>query len=459
MNAFKNFPTTTMLLLGLGLLFAYPQSTLAQTTTDTQPAPVVPSTKQHNLLSAVASYRDDIRQSVLLASQQPQVLTQLARQQAQTQQAFAGLIQPFAQTKQGWFYDMARFPDALHALATLPVGSDKATVQAITKTLPADLQETAWKLYRHHNADMVQADQLNQQADQAFDRLLAPLDASTQSAFRQLLNTPDVLSLLTSQLDQTTQLGQSYQADPDGVSQQLATLHDKQEAQNKQELAEYQRELSQDPQAQQELQQAGQAYAQANGYSANGISPNPAWPSTPYYGQNPYSYWFGYPYWYGSPMWYPSAWGYGAGFYYGLGGNMVVFGLPSIGFSNWFFNRGYGYYPHLYNRFNTYYNGNIGYHRYWSPSNSGFMYSAHRAFTPTNSIVGGRPNWIGGTHGVSTPGGLSSGSGRVSAPMGRFNSGSFGGMRSFGGGFSGGRSFGGGGFGGGGFHGGGRGGR
>ncbi len=458
MNAFKNFPTTT-LLLGLGLLFAHPESILAQFTTNTQPAPVIAAPKQHDLLATVASYRDDVRQSVLLASQQPQVLTQLAQQQAQTQRAFADLIQPFGQTKQGWFYDIARFPDVLHALATLPAGTDKATVQAMTKTLPTDLQETAWKLYRHHNADLVQADQLNQQADQAFDKLLAPLDEPTQTAFRQLLNTPDVLSLLTSQPDQTAQLSQSYRAAPDGITQQLATLHDKQQAQNQQELAEYQRELNQDPQAQQELQQAGQAYAQANGYSTTGINPNPAWVNTSYYYQNPYSFWFGYPSWYGSPMWYPSAWWYGTGFYYGAGGNMVVFGMPSMGFSNWFFNRGYGYYPHLYNRFNTYYTRNIGYHRYWSPSNSGFMYAAHRAFTPTVGMIGGRPNWLGSGRTYSS-GGLTNAGGRVSAPMGNF-----GGARTYSGGF-GGRSFGGGSFGGmrsfgggGGFHGGGRGGR
>ncbi|QJD78642.1 DUF3300 domain-containing protein [Spirosoma rhododendri] len=456
MNAFNNFPTTNAMLLGLGLLFAQPLSTLAQTMPGNQPAPVVADVNQKTLLSSVASYRDDVRQAVLLAAQQPQVLDRLARQQTQTQQAFTALIQPFSQTKQGWFYDMARFPDVLHTLAALPAGSDRATVQTVTKTLPADLQETAWKLYRHHNADLVQADNLNQQADQSFAALLAPLDAQTQAAFRQLMNLPDVLSLLTTQLDQTTQLGQSYQADPDGVTQQLATLHDKQEAQNQQELADYQRQLNQDPQAQQELQQAGQEYARANGYSTNGINPNPAWTSASAYNQNPYSYWFGYPYWYGSPLWYPSAFGYGTGFYYGLGGNMVVFGLPSIGFSNWFFNRGYGYYPHLYNRFNTYYTNTIGYHRYWSPSNSGFMYAAHRAFTPTVGIMGGRPNWLGtGGRTYSAP---SSIGGRVSAPMGNV-----GGARTYSGGF-GGRSFGGSSFGGmrsfgGGFHGGGRGGR
>lgn len=441
MKSFNNFPMAKLVVLGLGLLFAQGQPALAQVPYSNQQTTI--SDADPSLISSVASYRDDVRQSVLLVSQQPQVLTRLAQQQANSQQAFSDLTHSFNQTKQGWFYDIARFPDVLHTLATLPDGTDQQTVQEIAKALPANLQETAWKLYRHHHNDLVQVDNLNQQADQGFNTLIAPLNEPTQTAFRQLINMPDVLSLLTQQLDETTKLGLDYQADPTGTVQNLTDLHDKLDAQNKQDLANYQQQLDQDPQARQELAQAGKAYAQANG-----INPNPAWPNNSVYYQNPYSYWFGYPYWYGSPLWYPSAFGFGAGFYYGLGGNMIVYGLPSFGFSNWFFNYGYGYYPHLYNRFNNYYNYGIGARRIWSPANAGFVGAARRAFSPVNSYAGGR----GGSSSSRT---YSGNSARVAAPSSRYqgmNSGSFR-TQSFGGSFGGGvRSFGGGG---GGFHGGG----
>lgn len=453
MNAFKNFPTVKALTLGLGLLIAHWQPTFAQTPADNRPSAI--SDSEQTLESAIAPYRDDVRRSVLLASQQPQVLTNLADQQANSQQAFNRLIQFYGQTKQGWFYDIARFPNVLHELATLPAGSDQATVQEITKTLPTDLQEPAWKLYRHHHDDLVQADNLNQQADDAFNKLISPLDEPTQAAFRQLMAMPDVLSLLTQQIDKTTKLGQAFQVDPDGVTQNLTALHDSLDAQTQRELADYQRELDQDPQARQELQQAGQAYAQANGYKT-GINPNPAWVNTSYYYQNPYSFWFGYPYWYASPIWYPSAWWYGTGFYYGLGGNMVLFGLPSVGFSNWFFNRGYGYYPHLYRRFNTYYVNNIGVHRIWAPGSYGFMGAARRAFGPVNGSFGNRSNWLTNPQ-YARPNTWSGSGARGAAPMyhtpnmnsGGFRTQSWGGFsgRSFGG-FSGSHSFGGG------FHGG-----
>ncbi|GAB3758255.1 hypothetical protein [Spirosoma pomorum] len=462
MKALIHFPTATTLMLGLGLLIAPGQTTFAQTLDDNR-TPAVSNADQ-SLVSAIAPYRDDVRRSILLASQQPNVLTQLAEQQANSQQAFSKLIQFYGQTKQGWFYDLARFPDVLHDLATLPTGSSQATVQAITKNLPSDLQEPAWKLYHNHHNDLVQADKLNQEADQALADLTAFLDHPTQDAFRQLLNMPDVLTLLTQQMDKTAKLGRAYQADSAGVTQNLADAHDKLDAQNQQELANYQRELSQDPQAQQELQQAGQAYAQANGYHT-GINPNPAWVTTNYSYQNPYSYWFGYPYWYASPVWYPSAWWSGTGFYYGAGGNMVVFGLPSVGFSSWFFNRGYSYYPHLYNRFNTYYTNNVGFHRYWSPGNSGFMTAAHQAFGPAYGTLGGHPNWFTTPRTYSRPNTWNSANARMATPMSRYPNanaslnrgsswgGGFGGARSFGGGM---HSFGGGSFGG--FHGG-RGGR
>ncbi|QKZ12816.1 hypothetical protein [Spirosoma sp. KUDC1026] len=464
MKALNHFSVATALFLGLGLLIAQSQPIIAQTLDDNR-TPAVSNADQ-SIVSAIAPYRDDVRHSILLASQQPDVLSQLAQQQNSSQRAFTNLIQSYGQTRQTWFYDLARFPAILHDLAMLPPGSSQATVQDVTKSLPSDVQESAWKLYHNHHNDLVQADNLNQHADRAFTDLTTSLDQPTQAAFRQLLGMPDVLTLLTQQIDKTAELGRAYQTDPVGVAQNLTDLHDKLDAQNQQELANYQRELNQDPQAQQELQQAGQAYAQANGYRTNGINPNPAWINTGYYNQNPYSYWFGYPYWYASPMWYPSAWWYGTGFYAGTGGNLVVFGLPSIGFSNWFFNRGYSYYPHLYNRFNTYYANNVGYHRYWSPGNSGFMTAAHRAFGPAYSTLGGRPNWFGGGRIYSSPGTLSSGNGRLAAPLDRMGSGSYrGNMRSYGGfsnrsfggsPVSGMRSFGGGSFGG--FHGG-RGGR
>ena len=451
MKTFIHSIPAKTLMLSFGLLVAGWQPSSAQSQNTVTESPSASSNDQ-TIVSAIAPYRDDVRRSVLLASEQPQILTGLAQQRATSQQAFNSLIQNYGQSKQGWFYDLSRYPDVLHELATLPTGSTESAVKNMTKNMPADSQESAWKLYRHHHDDLVQVDNINQQAQQAFDNLISPLDIPTQQAFRQLLDMPDVLTQLTDQLDKTAQLGEAYRNNPDQVKKELTALHDSLTVQNQQELADYQNELNQDPQAKQELQQASQAYAQANGYNS-GINPNPAWVNSSYYYQNPYPYFFGYPYWYTSAMWYPSAWWYGTGFYYGLGGNMMVFGLPSLGFSNWFFGPGRGAYPHLYNRFNNYYSRTIGERRVMTPGNAGFMTSARQAFGPATGA--GRGNWLTNSRQYSRPNSWSNANTNTtrSVPSARYQNFNAGGYHTQA--WGGGGGFRGGSFGGGGFHGGG----
>ncbi|MEA5401370.1 DUF3300 domain-containing protein [Arcicella sp. DC2W] len=259
--------------------------------------------------NSVASYNADVRQAILLASLYPQTLSQLQQEKNQTQASFQGLISDFSQKKQGWFYELTRFPELAHTLATLPSGQSRDDIKKLLPNNDENLETAAWRLYRHHKDDLIEADKLNSQAQESFDKAIQNLDNSTQDAFRKLAQYPDVLALLTDNLDLTTKLGQQYLADKDGFTSQLASLHDSLAVQNQAQMAAYKKELANNPQAKQELNQAAQDFARSNGY----ILPNGqvAYGSNYNYGYaNPYSYWFGYPYWYGSALWYPSAyWG------------------------------------------------------------------------------------------------------------------------------------------------------
>lgn len=99
---------------------------------------------------------------------------------------------------------------------------------------------------------------------------------------------------------------------------------------------------------------------------------------------------------------------------------MILFGLPSIGFSNWFFTRGYTAYPHLYNRFNTYYTRNIGEHRFWTPGNSDFMWAAHWTFGPSNGLTRGRANWLTNARLYGRPGSWAGANGRIATPLNHY---------------------------------------
>lgn len=300
---------------------------------------------------SIAGYDADVRQAILVASQYPAVLSEMQQTKTNTQNSFHFLINDFSQKKQGWFYELSRFPELTHTLASLPRGKSRDEINALLPNQDETLTKAAWRLYKHHQQDVQQLDQLYQQAEADFQKNTASLDANTQAAFRTLAKFPDVLVLLTDNITLTSQLGQQYASNKEAFAQQLAAKHDSLVIQNQAQIAAYQKALAQNPQAKQELNQAARDFARSNGY----ILPNGQVVYGNGYGYaNPYSYWFGYPTWYGTALWYPSAYWSSFGLSYGFGG-LGISAFPSWGFSNWFFNAGYYYnYPYLYNSFGNY---------------------------------------------------------------------------------------------------------
>ncbi|MDB5272799.1 MAG: hypothetical protein JWO58_1166 [Chitinophagaceae bacterium] len=329
------------------------------------------------MFTAVASQDVNTRNAMLTASQYPQVLNDIAQSRQRSQGAFQSLVGNFGREKQGWFYELTRYPDLLHKLAIQPQKSSKSDIFALLPSQDKTLQDAAWNLYRHHHADIVEADNLNIQAQNNFNSTIQGLDSHTQDAFRLLSDHPDVLMLLTDNISLAEDLGHQYAANPSGFSHQLALKHDSLAIQNQQEIADYKKQMADNPGAQQEMNQAAQDFANSNGY----MLPNNQNIGNNYYYVNPYSYWFGYPYWYSSPLWYPNAYWGSFGFSFGLGG-LGYYGFPAYGYSNWFFHGGYWRYPHLYRAYGAYYRNNMGgYRGYYSP-NHAFMQGAHDHFTP-----------------------------------------------------------------------------
>lgn len=340
------------------------------------------------IVAAIAPYDADVRQAILHASQYPEVLTQLQKTQIETQTTFQKMISGFRQKKEGWLYTLTRYPDLMHTLATFPDGMNKEAINKVLPNRDPELQEAAWKLYRHDKGDLVKLDNMKVSAQLSFNNSIQNLDASAQAAFQKLSTLPDVLTLLTNNIALTTRLGRLYNEDAAQLNNQLATLHDNLNVQNEYEIAAFKKQMENDPQAMQELSQAAKDYANTNGYnlpSQQNYNMN-----ANYYG-NPYSYWFGYPFWYGSPMWYPGAFGFNSGFYFGLNG-FGLYGFPSLGFSNWFFNTGYyNRYPHLYHQFSNYYRSSRVGNRVVGSVNGGFMGVANNHFNPNG---GSRLNYL-----------------------------------------------------------------
>lgn len=335
---------------------------------------------EKGIAASIAPYDSDVRHAILLASEHPEILTRLEKSQTQTVSNFHTMISGFRQTKQGWFYTLTRYPELMHSLAILPDGQKKEAIYKILPNQDEDLKEAAWKVYDHEKKDLIQIDQVQMAAQEDFDQLIQNLDAPSKSAFKKLSTLPDVLTLLTNNVDLTTRLGKHYQSNPEEMNNHLAALHDSLNVQNQYEIATFKKQLADDPQAMKEYGQAANEYANANGYS---LPAQQNYVNNSYYYGNPYSYWFGYPSWYAYPNWYPGSFGYNSGFY-GTGGGFGFYGFPSYGFSNWFYGGGYyNRYPRLYRQFGNYYRVNIGSNRVMGSVNRGFMGEAGRHYNPS----------------------------------------------------------------------------
>jgi hypothetical protein len=332
------------------------------------------------IAASIAPYDAGVRQAILQASQYPQVLTELQKKQGETVTAFQNKISIYRQTKQGWFYTLTRYPSLLHTLATLPKNQDKESVYKLLPNQDPALQKAAWRLYRHNKKGLEKIDNMQIAAQQDFEKTIQNLNPSAKAAFEKLATMPDVLTLLTNNIDLTTRLGEHYKSDPEELSSRLTAIHDSLNVQDQYETAALKKQMADDPQAQQELAQAAKDYANQYGYDMP-TQQDYDMNNGNYYA-NPYSYWFGYPLWYSYPLWYPGFYGFGPGFYLGLGG-FGLYGFPSYGFSYWFYNRGYyRRYPHLYNQFGNYYHRNMEEHRVMGGVNHGFMRAADNHYNP-----------------------------------------------------------------------------
>ena len=337
------------------------------------------------IAASIAPYDADVRQAILQASQHPEILIPLQKSQEQTVAEFQKMIGGFNKKKQNWFYTLTRYPDLTHSLATLPAKEKQEVVNKLLPNQDPDLKEAAWKLYKTKKKDLVKVDAIKTDAQLSFEKSIKGLDAPSMAAFEKLSSMPDVLTLMTNNIDLTARLADHYRSNPAQLSNHLTALHDSLNVLNQYEIAAFKKQMENDPKAMKEYEQAAKAYAHSNGYNLpnqQSYSNNSNYYGSPNYYGNPYSYWYGYPSWYSSPMWYPGSFGFNSGFYLGMGG-FGFYGFPSYGFSNWFFSGGYyNRYPHLYTQFGNYYRGNMGEHRVMGSVNHGFMGSANSHYNP-----------------------------------------------------------------------------
>lgn len=356
-----------MFLIGIGTMMV--RISMAQVLIDSL------AQDETKIIESIAPYSQDVRSAILDVSQYPQVLVKLERTQTRASQSFQDLVATYPRDEQEKFYQASRYPDLINQLIVSGKKSSEE-VKVYLKDYPEATQQQILDVYKNHYGDLSKMNDIYQASQSAMENITTKYPEGVRSNFKKVIATPDVMNMLTDHIGLAVSLGQAYKDDPNGITQHLDSLNAKLTDQSSKDLAAYKSAVEKDPKLQEEMKKAATEFAQQ--YDQQDTNPSSV--TNNQYDNYPYPYWFGYPYWYNSPMWYPSPFYYQTGFYYGAGGGMVVFGLPSHYYSNWFFGYGHGHYPGLYGYYNNYYNvhrTNIANHNVYR----GFNTSAQRHFS------------------------------------------------------------------------------
>jgi hypothetical protein len=306
-------------------------------------------------IEAIALYPEKERLAILEASMHPEVLVRMQTMQSKTEKSFQDLLFPLTRADQEKFYDLARHPALITELAQNNTKKSRSELDKLLVKYPAEVHDASRELNDRQFNTLVSVNNLFQKYEDDFKNLLVGYPPQTQDAYRTLIKQPEIVEILTDNMNMTVLLGDIYRRNPAQLNKELDELNKTVSERKAKELNDWQKSLQDDPQALAEYEQAAKDYARAEGYDESQYQS----PATQHYTTDvyvhhvwqPYPYWFGRPWWHTHNYWYSYPWWYHWGFYYGPG-NMIVFvGLPSYGFSYWHFYNPYNfyYYPHFTN--------------------------------------------------------------------------------------------------------------
>lgn len=314
--------------------------------------------EEHTSVEALVLYPEKTRMSILETCLYPEALVKLESMQNKTSQAFQNLMENYPKETQEKVWDMTRYPGMINQLVTNgPKLSEELDV--VLHNYPEEIRPKAKEIYFQHFPLLVRVDQMNHDWESAFTGLIREYPLVTQDALRDLIELPEVLTILTDNIRMTVLVGDLYRRRPAWLLDQMDSLNLVAARERAKELEDWKNNLEENPQAKEELAQSAQAFASEYGYDdiyydyGNEIyypedrGPQEVIVEHHYYYH--YPYWYGYPYWYMYPRWrpYPVWWDWG--FYWGPGRVIVIIDLPSYYFTHWYFFRPYHHYhyPHF----------------------------------------------------------------------------------------------------------------
>jgi len=325
-------------------------------------------------VNALVMYPDTIRLHIFQACEYPAAIVSIASLQKNSSADFDSLISGYSKDEQEDFWNLSRYPSLISALAQ---GGRKSAdqINAMLAEYPADVHEIALKYGTEYYDQIQQMDAILSQTDAQFEQIISDYPPETQDALRDIIQYPEIISLLNDHLDLTVRVGDRFRRNPQRVIHKADSLNLVETRQAAEDADAWKQGIEQNPDEAADLQQAADDYATANGYTQEDINTSLNPEDISNYTCIPYSYWFGYPTWYPYSYWYPYPFWFDCGFYHDRSGRIVIIGSPSSYFTNWYF-----YYPEHWNRYPQLCNAYVDH--YYGP----------RRLTGRNSVV--VHNWV-----------------------------------------------------------------
>jgi hypothetical protein len=349
----KNMKRTYYGIILMVLMLAAGMKCIAQTTDKSANKQVMLQSQE--AVDAIAMYPTDTRKIIFESCEYPELIAKLSAMQKNTQGAFGKLISSLNQKEQEKIWNLTRYDGLIANLAISPK-KPETEMNAVSLNFPQEIRKTALEEHKKNYNLLVQIDQMNQRYASDFESLLNNYSPEAKAAFREMINMPEVLTILNNYMEYTVIVGNYYKKNPERILHKTDSLNIVLTQKNTQEVNDWKQSMNDDPKAQKEYVEAAQEYAQDNGYRSEDYN-SALTPNVTDYSMNPYDWWLGYPSWYPDNSWNPYPYWYDWGFYFSTGRRAVFFGLPSAYFMDWYFYnpQHFSKYANLANNYYNYY--------------------------------------------------------------------------------------------------------
>ncbi|MCX6292154.1 MAG: hypothetical protein NT126_10370 [Bacteroidetes bacterium] len=307
-------------------------------------------------VNALAAYPENNRKTCFEISSHPEGIVRLNDIQKHSNEQFKTILSSYSKEEQQKIWNLTRYQGLTGQLVAGGKKNSSET-ETILKDYPKEIHDDAVNYSTNHFELLENIEKVNTQFNSSFENIIREYSPETQSAFREIIRTPEVITILNNNMHMTVQLGDLYKRNPEMVMNYFSELNLELAQQKAKDLAEWKETISKDPDAKKELKQSAEEYAKENGYAENDYrNVNPV--VVEHYVYMPYPYWCGYPWWHAEPYWYPYPHWYHWGFYYWQD-DFVWIGPPSWFFLHWHFSHhtNFYHYPHITNSYLHYYHG------------------------------------------------------------------------------------------------------